>query len=121
MSSGDILMAAVLALVITWFIINLTGIIRAVTKGPGSAEVGFKERDLGRILERCYMLFPRDVVHFHGQTYKRGMTVRVTTVKNRIYEGRLIGLNSQDVLCVLTSTNIVANELDKIEEMSILA
>ncbi|MCL2351164.1 MAG: hypothetical protein FWC55_01390 [Firmicutes bacterium] len=119
LSSGDIMLAAVLAFFITWFITNLIGVLRALFRAP--AEIGFRERDLSRILDRCYMMFPREVINFRGQVYKRGMTVRVKTVRNKIYEGRLIGLNSENVLCVLTATNIIAHELDKIEDMSILA
>jgi hypothetical protein len=74
---------------------------------------------MAKIMERCYLLFPREIVQFHGVTFHRGMIVRVVTDKQKVFEGRLIGLSNDNMLCVLTNRYIVAQELHKVNEMNI--
>lgn len=114
----DILYAAILAFFFTWLIQNISKIFRIVITRP--TEFDYQLKDISKIMKKCYSLFPKEIIQFHGKTFKRGMNVRVTTVQNKTFEGELIGLNNENMLCVLTNSNIVAHELDSIEDMKII-
>ncbi|MDR1540878.1 MAG: hypothetical protein LBU32_23320 [Clostridiales bacterium] len=118
LSLNDVVYAALLALVFTWIILGLGGIVRSALSKPSNLD--YRPKDMSKILAKCYHLFPEEKILFHGETFTRGMKVRVTTSQHKIFEGQLIGLNNDKMLCVLTSRYIVAHELDKIVEMNIL-
>jgi hypothetical protein len=118
LTATDIIWAAAIAFFITWFIQNIANAVKILS--TRSVELGRSSGDLQGIIERCYFLFPEDIIHFQGKIFKRGMNVRVTTVQHKIFEGELIGLNNENMLCVLTQKYIVAQELDKIEEMCLV-
>ena len=45
------------------------------------------------------------------------MKIRITTIQKKVIEGELIGKSKMDLLCIKTQNQIIAHELDKIEEM----
>ena len=110
----EIIYAAVLALFITWVVLSVSKIFK-ITGKP--LRLAYNPEDLDPLLEKCYLLFPNEKVSFRGKTFTRGMNVRITTNRQKTYEGRLIGLNSSNIMCVLTAKQLVAHELDKIIEM----
>ena len=118
LSVQDVLFAAGFSLALTWLIIGITKVFRAIVSLP--AEFNYKSKDLNRILQKCYNLFPRDSIQFKGELYKRGMVVRITTIQNKNFEGQIIGLNNDNMICLMTNKYIVAHELDKINEMNIM-
>jgi len=118
-TASDCLYAGILAVIFTWLITNITKIYRAVKKRP--VQFGFQPRDIGRIIQKCCALFPYEIVQFHGETFRRGMKVRVTTISNKIFEGKLIGLNSENIVCVLTESFIAADMLDNITDIVIIS
>jgi hypothetical protein len=68
------------------------------------------------LMDRCYALFPIETVQFRGETFTRGMMVRVRTI-SCTFEGRLLGSNDRDVVGVLTRRKIAADLLENIEEI----
>lgn len=114
----DIVYAALLALFLTWMITTISNAFKIVISHP--TEFDYNPQDLAKLLQKCYVLFPRDSILFHGQTFKRGMKVRVVTIREKIFEGQLIGSNSDNMLCVLTGKNLIAQELDDISDIIIL-
>lgn len=115
LSVSDILYAALLALFITWLIQTISKSFRVVISKP--AEFNYNPSDTNQILQRCYSLFPKDSIRFHGHIFKRGMNVRITTNQHRIIEGQLIGQNNENMICVLTNRYVVAHDLENIEEI----
>ena len=77
----------------------------------------YHAKDIGKILQRCYRLFPTDIIQFNGTTFHRGMKVHVTTNQMKDFEGQLIGLSKENMICVLTNKYIIAHELNKIRDM----
>lgn len=69
-------------------------------------------------IDRCAELFPIDVLSFKGREFKRGMKIRVTTIQKNIIEGEFIGLNKVDLVCIKTKNQIIAHQLEKIEEIT---
>ncbi len=118
LTATDIVYAAVAALCITLIIRNFVRIHRIMSKAIKNA-VPIKN-DLKDVLERCYNIFPLEMFSFHGQTFKRGMKVKITTLQDKIFEGELIGFNSKNMVCVMTSKLIIAHELQNIREIVLL-
>ncbi len=116
-SITDIVYAAVLALLLTILIQTIT---KAVSMFFKPIEIEHTQREIKQIIEKCQSLFPRENVLFDGQTFKRGMNVRVVTNRQKIIEGELIGINSDDMICLLTSKFVVAQDLRNIKEMKII-
>ncbi len=114
----EIIYAALGAFILTW-IIRVILKLRAVIKNHTSF-LSYHSNDLKQILQRCYMLFPKDMVQFHGETYKRGMIIKITTLQNKSFEGEFIGCNEKDILCILTKKYIIAHDIDNIEEIQII-
>lgn len=114
----DFLQASVLAFFLTWFIISVTNFRKLIKRN--AFELDYLSKDINAILQKCYKLFPMDIVTFRGQTYRRGASIRVTTVQQKIFEGELIGLNSNHMLCLLTKKYIIAHELDNIEDITVI-
>jgi len=111
----DIIISAVLAFIITALLINSWEHLMRSHKPP--AFFNYRARDVGKILQRCYRLFPTDIIQFHGETFRRGMKVHVTTIQMKDFEGQLIGLSKENMICVLTNKYIIAQELNKIHDM----
>ncbi|MDR1639496.1 MAG: hypothetical protein LBC41_07295 [Clostridiales bacterium] len=115
----DVVYSALLAFVLTGFVLGLVNMLKSALERPLDLEA--RPKDMGKILQKCYALFPNDIIQFQGVTFTRGMQVRVRTSQHKTFEGQLIGLNKENMLCLLTKRYIVAHELDKIEEMNLLA
>ncbi len=118
LSLQDVLFAAVLALVVTWLIRIMSTLFRAVI--TRSTEFEFTKKNEEDVIERCYEMFPTDHMLFNGETLKRGMRVSVVTLRRRKYEGRFIGVNHDNMVCVMTERSVVAQELDTIEEIHVM-
>lgn len=113
----DILFAAFTALIITWSVTNFVRMWKFL-KNPSAVQFDKGEKELAGVLQKCYNLFPKEIIQFRGKTFKRGMKVRIVTNQHKTIEGKLIGMNSEDILCVITQKYIVAHEISNIEDMS---
>ena len=115
MELSDIILAALLALFITWFLIGTSRLVKVII--TRSTELGYKPSDVEMVLQRCYSMFPIEILSFNGVTFQRGMNVRAVTNREMIIEGRFVGTNKDNVICFLTSSSVIAHELGNIEEM----
>ena len=110
LSGSQIILAAVIAFVI-WAIIEFIRSVKVVKKT-------FGEVDMARVMERCHELFPIETILFRGAEFQRGMRIRITTTQKTIIEGELIGMNKIQMICIRTKNQIIAHQLDKIQEMT---
>ena len=114
----EILIASAIAFVVTAILINVWEHLALKRKQPPFSN--YQARDIGKILRRCYRLFPDDIIQFHGATFRRGMKVHVTTNRMKDFEGQLIGMSKEKMICILTNKYIIAHELNKVQEMHVL-
>ena len=70
-------------------------------------------------VDRCKELFPIDVLAFKGKEFKRGTQIRVTTIQNNTIIGEFIGLSYANLVCIKTGNQIIAHQMEKIEEVTI--
>ena len=117
LTSEDILYAALGAVLITW-VIKIIMKLNKIIKNPMSRLD--KSEDLRQVIQRCYKLFPMEIVQFNGETYKRGMKLKIITMQKKIFEGEFIGCNEKNMLCILTSRYIIAHEMTNIQKIEIL-
>lgn len=116
-TSEDIIYAALGALLIVWiirFVMKINKIIRAPLSLLDQSE------ELRQVLQRCYKLFPKEMVQFNGETYKRGMKLKIVTLQEKSFEGEFIGCNERNMLCILTNRYIIAHEITNIQQIEIL-
>lgn len=118
LNASDILYAAIAAFCLTLIIRNFVRIHRIMKQAVRT--VAPDKDDLKAVLDRCYTVFPLEMFSFHGQTYRRGMKIKITTLQNKIFEGELIGFNTKNMVCIMTSRLIVAHELQNIREIVLL-
>jgi hypothetical protein len=111
----EVLLAAGLALVITWVIRMFSALFKVVI--TRSTEFEFPLKNKSDIMERCYEMFPTDHMLFNGETFRRGMHVCVITLRQKRYEGRFMGINRENMVCLMTERSVVAQELDTIEDI----
>ena len=115
-TAEELVYIAVIAFFITWFIHNIIKFKKIMETGTESVSV----KDLKRVMERCYAMFPLENVSFKGQTFKRGMRVKITTLQNKVFEGELIGTNYRSLVCIMTSKLVVAHELSNIRDITLV-
>lgn len=110
----DVLLAACIAYVIF-------SVIRFFQKrfGKKQTEIEYKVRnmDMVDVYEKCKELFPIQHLTFHGKEFTRGMRVKVITIQKKIIEGELVGINKVDLICIRTHNQIIAHQLEKVEEI----
>lgn len=105
----DILTAFILAAVLTWVINRVADFV-----------LSSRTPDLESVIKKCHDMFPTEILQFRGEVYKRGMNVRLVTTQNKIFEGQFLGLNSENMICLMTKGFIIAQALKNIEEIEIL-
>ena len=115
----DWLLIAVLAYFVTNIILHIGSLRKSIKaiKQRQMISMDYKIMDMEKIIEKCRELFPIDTVHFHGKSFHSGMRIRITTIQKKIIEGELIGKSKMDLLCIRTKNQIIAHEMDKIEEI----
>ena len=114
LTAQDILYAALLAFCVTWFINNIIRIKKVL---KAATTLSKSPKDIAAVMERCYALFPMDKISFQGETFTRGMQVKVTTNTNADFEGEFIGGNSKNMVCIRTKKYIIAHEICNIRNM----
>ena len=113
-TAEELVYIAVIAFFITWFIHNLIKFKKIMELGSDNTAV----KDIKKVLDRCYAMFPLENVSFKGQTFKRGMRVKITTLQDKVFEGELIGTNYRNLVCIMTSRLVVAHELSNIRDIT---
>ena len=109
----DVCLAACLAYVITYIIRSFQRWIdRRVEK-----TFVVRSLDVPGVYEKCRELFPIEKITFQGKEFTRGMRVKVTTQHENIIEGELIGMNKMNLVCIRTNSQIIAHQLEKIQEI----
>jgi len=79
-----------------------------------------KTPDLEQVLKNCYALFPHEILQFQGEEYRRGMSIRLITNQNKTFEGKFLGINNDNMICLMTKGFIIAQAIKNIEQMEIL-
>ena len=109
----DVFLAACLAYVTTYIIRSFQRWIdRRVEK-----TFVVRSLDVPGVYEKCRELFPIEKITFQGKEFTRGMRVKVTTQHENIIEGELIGMNKMNLVCIRTNSQIIAHQLEKIQEI----
>ncbi len=109
----DVFLAACLAYVITYII---RGFQRWIDRRVEKTFV-VRSLDVPGVYEKCRELFPIEKITFQGKEFTRGMRVKVTTQHENIIEGELIGMNKMNLVCIRTNSQIIAHQLEKIQEI----
>ncbi|MCL1988213.1 MAG: hypothetical protein FWG64_09630 [Firmicutes bacterium] len=115
MTAQDYIFAAILALILTWFI---KGLVRVFTfAATRTTVVPYKQVELDLILTKCYMLFPIESLIFNGNTFERGMSVRVETNRTTTL-GTFLGVNKNNLVGFITPDCVITHELEIIEDIT---
>ena len=109
----DVFLAACLAYVITYI---LRSFQRWIDRRVEKTFV-VRSLDVPGVYEKCRELFPIEKITFQGKEFTRGMRVKVTTQHENIIEGELIGMNKMNLVCIRTNSQIIAHQLEKIQEI----
>jgi hypothetical protein len=114
----DVLFAAMAAFVVMWLIKTITRVFKSVI--TRSTRFDFAPRNRETVLEKCCKLFPTEYLWFNDAIYRRGMQVRILTSRDILFEGQFVGVNDENMVCIMSSHQVVAQELTMIENMEIL-
>ncbi|WP_313526575.1 hypothetical protein [Anaerotignum sp.] len=91
---------------------------RLFGKNPQDSDYKVRNVDMVDVYEKCKELFPIQKLTFHGKEFTRGMRIKVVTIQKKIIEGELIGINKVNLICIRTHNQIIAHQLEKIEEIT---
>jgi len=72
---------------------------------------------LEAVIQNCYRLFPIDSLDWDGTTFRRGHILRIITSNSTAIEGEFIGLNNEDMVCLVTNDSVIAQEINTISEI----
>ena len=115
---NDIITAAFIALVAVLLIRGMAFLFRTLLSRANLFE--FDPTRLDDVLTRCYRLFPIENLLFDGTTFRRGTLVRVTTHQQTTTEGEFVGTNRSNMLCLVTHTTVVAQDLNTVESIQVI-
>ena len=73
--------------------------------------------ELETLMQNCYQLFPVEHLKWEGVTFRRGNTLRIKTTTSAAIEGQFIGLNGDNMLCLMTDNSVIAQEMGTIEDI----
>ncbi len=113
-NAEKIFLSAVISLIVTWFVMCFLKLRKMIKTLPSVTARLFEVREG---IERCHKLFPIEVIEYKGVTFKRGMAVKITLSNKKTFTGSFIGVNTQNMVCVITPKNIIAQELKAIEDL----
>ncbi|MCL2840174.1 MAG: hypothetical protein FWE05_05315 [Defluviitaleaceae bacterium] len=114
---SDIVFAAFVAGIIV-FIIRIFGKMfhmlttRNTILSIGSRNLTLKQLDV--MMQRCRRMFPIESFVWEGITFNRGSNIRVITNKDETFEGQLMGINNENMICLVTSDYIIAQQMNAI-------
>ena len=114
----DVIYAAITAFVLTNLINSLRKLSSSSSQENENKKVIIKTLELEEMKKKCESIFPIETVYFNGKVFSRGMNVKIITLHKRIIEGILVGRNSNNVVCIITPTRIVAHDIEKIESLT---
>jgi hypothetical protein len=117
---NDIVVAAFWTFIVFFIVRVLSRVFKMLFLRPGTFTLRpeqLEPRQMENVLENCYKLFPNENLIFAGATYKRGMFVRIITSKHNIIEGKFIGINDDNMMCLLTDNSVIAHEIRNITEI----
>ena len=104
---------------LTYVIVYTINFIKGLKEKAKNGEKTYVIKTLDRhAYDRCAELFPIDVLSFKGREFKRGMQIKVTTIQKNVIVGEFIGLNKVNLVCIKTGNQIIAHQLEKIEEIT---
>lgn len=115
LSLFDYFYAALLALLITYMIRRVGKLKTEIKKDE--LQMNVANIDKRSVIEKCIKMFPIDTVNFNGKVFTKGMTIKITTMQKKVFQGELVGKNEADIICILTREHIIAHEIRKITEM----
>ncbi len=115
----DWILTAIIAYFITRILLRISNFKKGIKniKQRQMISMDYKIVDLEKLMAKCHELFPIDTVYFNGKAFHSGMRVRITTIQKKVIEGEIIGKSKMDLLCIKTQNQIIAHDIDKIEQM----
>jgi len=118
LSLGDVLLAVIVAVVGVWVYRNIYAFIR----GFFATHEEYRQVMFIQMIRKYQAMFPKTTLSFGGETFTRGMLIRVVTKNQQTqseetFEGRFIGMDDNKTICVVTRSNVVADILDNILEI----
>ena len=113
------LFAAAVAYVITYIYRVFSRLAKNAKEKKKNGEKTYVIKTFDRqAVDRCKELFPIDVLAFKGREFKRGTQIKVTTIQKNTIIGEFIGLSYANLVCIKTGNQIIAHQLEKIEEVT---
>ena len=115
LSLNDVLFAIIGAAVLFVIYRFVSGIIRLLI--TRTTEMRFNPDQADHVLQNCYTTFPIESLDFNGITFARGMPVRITTTRKTTIEGQFIGTNQAELICLMTESSVIAQEIRAVLEI----
>jgi hypothetical protein len=111
----DILMASAAAFLLTGLVNGLIKLFKfAVNR---TTEFDYEPHNRESVTKKFCALFPNEQLKFNDTLFKRGMQIRISTIRDKFIEGQFIGVNSENIICVITQHQVVAQELGMVDEI----
>jgi len=118
LSLGDVLFAVVLATgMMLLFRLFRIFIHRLFARRMQARMRLLAPEDFARLLAHCRSIFPVESVTFQGETFTRGMKVRVTFGGRKAFEGEFIGLNADDIICIVARDGVATDKFNTVKAL----
>ena len=112
-TANDIVFALAVSLAATYMISRIKVKYRLI-KSYGSIRIVYSSNNPKAVIKSCSDIFPRENFSFRGSLFKKGSTISVKTNENGTIIGCLIGVNDDNMICLITKRHIIAHELTHI-------
>ena len=115
LSVGDVLYAAVLAFILLTVFRGMRFVWRLFM--VRHVHIGDMPEDFALLLAHCRRMFPIESVSYRDKTFTRGMRVRITLSMDKTFVGEFIGMNADNVICVVSKDVVAADKLESIKSL----
>ena len=115
LSAYNYIYAALLAFIITYLITRIRN-FRKNINGRDELAMGYRNIDKSSVMERCIKMFPIETIVFNGNVFKKGMTVKITTMQKKVFQGEFVGKNDMDIICILTKDHKKITEMVSVDD-----
>jgi len=115
LTQNDIIFAVVGAAVLFAIFRFASGTIRLLV--TRTSVMRFNPDQTEHVLQNCCSSFPIATLSFNGIIFERGTHIRITTIRRATIEGKFIGTNRSELICLMTETSVIAQEIGMIEEI----
>ena len=111
LTPADFMYIAVAGFFLTAIVIGINKLLKVPFKPVIFA---YQSEDEARVFQKCCQLFQKCSLRFDGTLFKRGTPIRIKTIHRHTIDGKFVGVDNDNVVCLMADCRVVTHDLKSI-------